>query len=43
MNGDKLKKDELKMKIKFLNMQLKFTFAMRFVMLIGLVLISVTK
>lgn len=36
VNEGKFEEDELKMKIKFLNMQLKFTYVMSFVLFLGL-------
>lgn len=43
VNECKLKEDKLNMKIKFLNMQLKFTYVISFVLLICLVATSVMK
>lgn len=43
VNECKLKEDKLNMKIKFLNMQLKFTYVISFVLLICLVAESVMK
>lgn len=43
LNEGKLKEVVLKMQIKFLDVELKFTFAITFVLLIGLVATSVME
>lgn len=43
VNEGKLKEDESKMKVGFFNMQMNFTYVMIFVLLLGLVVISVMK